>query len=157
MTQSLNIIPHTADNFLAPPPQHDAILCQPCTLHPPSSCFSKLLKSFTWAERKLFQAPCLLNGQWLQKEYIPVQVLIISPRGATKMVILWNSIIVFLKGDVAINLSDRSMRQENPRDSWDRAGSYSSQAVVDWEENGGRGSRQALWTPLVNERKRRRL
>lgn len=59
----------------------------------------------------------MLNGQWLQKEYIPVQVLIISPRGASKMVILWNSIIVFLKGDVAINLSDRSMRQENPRDS----------------------------------------
>lgn len=109
--------------FLALPSQHDAIYSvSPRTLQPSPSCISKHHKFFTWAAHQLFEASCLLDGQWLQKEYILVQLLMVSPRGASKMAVLWNSVIVFLKGNVAIKSSDGSMWQQNLRDSWDRVG-----------------------------------
>lgn len=41
-------------------------------------------------------------------------MLIVSPQGASKMAILWNSVTVFLKGETAIKPRDRCMWQENP-------------------------------------------
>ena len=48
----------------------------------------------------------MLDAQWLQKDYILVHVLMVSPRDARKMTILWNSAVVFLQGGVGRRTRD---------------------------------------------------